>query len=307
MSRDVLLACLAVALLVNLAFLGQVAILHSRRGREARRRRTAHRRLSPRRVIARPSTAPGSDLEFFVPTGPEARWGRLGPSSAPPQAAVSAASAVTAAVAPPPPSAPDVETPPLVEDQPEGIAPQASPEAEAVTSPRRTARHTPRGRRFVLPPLDEDHARSARAIEAFLGGSPPTGTAAERPHRRRHRARRPSGAPVPRTTMLVWLQGFGDLDRLIGTTRSGPVFAAFLEALRRSARATDEVREVGVGRVRVVVEADDAGANAYVERARAGVQPWLALLAVPLRVESGAGESTEVIPFGGTRRAVGDH
>jgi hypothetical protein len=173
-------------------------------------------------------------------------------------------------------------------------------------SPKQKARRT-RGRRFVLPSLDEDQDRSAAAIEAFLGGEQPPGTTAERPQRRRHRARRPTGSPVPRTTMLVWLQGFGELDRVVGPSRASHVSNAFFDALRRLARTSDEVREVGTGRVRVVIDADDAGASAYVERARASVQPWLELLTVPLRVETGARESTEVFPFGTTRRVVGDH
>ena len=107
--------------------------------------------------------------------------------------------------------------------------------------------------------------------------------------------------------MLVWLQGFGELDRVVGTSRASHVSNAFLDALRRLARTTDEVREVGTGRVRVVIDADDAGASAYVERARTSVQPWLELLTVPLRVETGARESTEVFPFGTSRRVAGDH
>jgi hypothetical protein len=106
--------------------------------------------------------------------------------------------------------------------------------------------------------------------------------------------------------MLVWLQGFSDLDRAVGTARAGSVSNAFRDALRRSARATDEVREVAAGRVRIIVDADDAGATAYVERARASVQPWLELLAVPLLVETGARESTQLIPFAGNRRVAGE-
>jgi hypothetical protein len=217
--------------------------------------------------------------------------------------------APTAAVAPPAPVAPVGPPAPVAavhRAAPPGPAAgkpaERSPETSAPAKSRRT-----RGRRFVLPPLDEDQGRSAAAIEAFLGGEPPPGAAAGRPQRRRHRARRPTGSPMPRTTMLVWLQGFGELDRVVGTSRAGHVSNAFFDSLRRLARTTDEVREVGTGRVRIVIDADDAGANAYVERARASVQPWLELLTVPLRVETGARESTEVFPFAPSRRVVGDH
>jgi hypothetical protein len=174
---------------------------------------------------------------------------------------------------------------------------------------KQSTKRTPRGRRFVLPPLDEDQARSVRAIEAFLDGPPPPAdaTAPERPARRRHRVRRTAGTPVPRTTMVVWLQGYSELDRAVGSTRAATVANAFVDSLRRAARATDEVREMGSGRCRIVVDTDDAGATAFVERARRGVQPWLELLAVPLKVEAGARESSEIVPFSGSRRAAGDH
>ncbi|MDQ6793682.1 MAG: hypothetical protein M3067_02445 [Chloroflexota bacterium] len=162
-----------------------------------------------------------------------------------------------------------------------------------------------RGRRFKLPPLDEDHARSARAIEAFLGGpTEPATAAAERSSRRRHRARRPAGTPAPKTTLVVSLKGYPELERAMGPTRATTVAVAFSDALRRSARSTDELRELGGGRMRIIVEADDAGANAYLDRARASTQPWLELLPVPLRLDVGQRKS-EIIAFDNARRMAG--
>ena len=351
MSRDVLLACLALALLLNLALLGAVT-LRPRRGRvpldgrgdghaPASRAEFA-RRASASRTLARPSATARHGTRFFVPAGPAngsgrsatpespSRADRAGRGSAPvapgitvdarTMAAVLAsprpggfgAAASTSPVLPVPAVAPDPAVPPLAAVPP--VAPTSQPEPEPAApsepgpaSPSQPKSRKTRGRRFVLPPLDEDQGRSAAAIEAFLGGEPPPGTTAERHQRRRHRARRPTGSPMPRTTMLVWLQGFGELDRVVGTSRASHVSNAFLDSLRRLARTTDEVREVGTGRVRVVIDADDAGASAYVERARTSVQPWLELLTVPLRVETGARESTEVFPFGTSRRVAGDH
>jgi hypothetical protein len=328
MSRDVLLACLALALLLNLAFLG-VAMVRSRRRSPVpepdRRRNSARaaraepmRRSSASRTFAPPSTAPRPGSRYYEPPVPTNGQGRT--LAEPPRPVRSAAPGIPVdlrsiavmsaparveappdvAPAPPPPPAP-VEAP----QQPAAAPATGERDAESATPPSKSRKS--RGRRFVLPPLDEDQARSAAAIEAFLGGTPPPGTTAVAPQRRRHRARRAPGTPTPRTTMLVWLQGFGELDRTVGTTRSSHVANAFFDALRRLARNTDEIREVGTGRIRVVIDADDAGASAYVERARSAVQPWLELLTVPLRVETGARESTEVFPFPGSRRIAGDH
>jgi hypothetical protein len=329
MSRDVLLALLALALLVNLAFLSQVVTLRARRertgalNRDDESRREAARRAAISLTVA-PRLTPGATARtFFVPAGDGNGSGRTAAPDA--QPATTHAIAPTLAVdshdahdahemaalpATTSVGEPSTRTPhdaSAADDEPR--VPAAVPLVAAeVTSPSDAGPRKTRGRRFVLPPLDEDQDRSAAAIEAFLGGPPPpAGATAERPQRRRHRARRPAGTPMPRTTMLVWLQGFGDLDRAVGTSRANHVSNAFNDALRRSARATDEIREAGAGRVRLIIDADDAGATAYVERARASVQPWLELLSVPLRVESGARQSTEVIPFAGSRRAVGDH
>src|SRR5438034_4915843 len=338
MSRDVLLALLALALLLNLALLG-AATLRPRRGPAAGDDRgrarsggdigggtRAWRTETPRRAaasrtlpVASTTARPGARL--FVPAAPG-----NGSGYAPPPQPARAMAAVLASpraerrvgvapFAPPAPVPPVAPVPPrpvapvprVKPAEPAAVAQATPPEPGPQPEPARSKSHRTRGRRFVLPPLDEDQDRSAAAIEAFLGGEPPIGTTTERPQRRRHRARRPTGSPMPRTTMLVWLQGFGELDRVVGTARASHVSNAFFDALRRLARTTDEIREVGTGRVRVIIDADDAGASAYVERARSSVQPWLELLTVPLRVETGARESTEVFPFGTTRRIAGDH
>jgi hypothetical protein len=321
MSRDVLLALLVLALLLNLAFLSQVGAMRARRERSSARdrdeawRREAARRAEVSRTMS-PQLAPGGTARtFFVPARDGNGSSRVALSEGSPATnhdVAAAAMAETRAIAALPATTALAEpTPPIADDAPSAdephVAAQPSLDAAAVTTPSDGGARKTRGRRFVLPKLDEDQDRTSEAIEAFLDGPPPEpGTTTERPQRRRHRVRRPAGTPVPRTTLLVWLQGFADLDRAVGTSRANHVSNAFRDALRRSARATDEVREAGSGRVRLIIDADDAGANAYVERARASVQPWLELLSVPLRVESGAHQSTQVIPFAGTRRAVVD-
>jgi hypothetical protein len=367
MSRDLLLACLALALVLNLALLGQAASLYFRRGRAAAR--TRERAATPARAAvmielphARPieptpasngaehlpvaeqrlpvaeqhlpvaeqhlpvadqqlpvaQTIPGTEVVAVAPSPPTD--GRAGEPAATGTAAELTRAPASRAIDDglPRPRAVASQPRPKAIDANRGGNGHANENRDGNgnanadlrhgTAAKAASKRTPRGRRFVLPPLDEDQARSARAIEAFLDGPPPAAdTAPERPARRRHRVRRAAGTPVPRTTMIVWLQGYSDLDRAVGSTRAATVSSAFVDALRRAARATDEVREMGSGRCRIVVDTDDAGATAFVERARRGVQPWLELLAVPLKVESGKRESSEIVQFGGTRRAVGDH
>ena len=285
MSRDLLLALLTIALLLNLAFLVQVANLRWQRKGDARPSR--HVRAEAERTFFGP-TARGAEARVAAPTTAEPL---TSPSAAQPHERAGAVEAVAE---------------PALSSQPAADSEPSSAQDDGVEASPRPARRGGRARRFVLPPLDEDHARSARAIEAFLGGPPPTEVASERPHRRRHRARRTAGTPVPRTSMLVWLQGFGELDRMLGPARGASVSTAFLDALRRAARTGDEVREVARGRARVVVEADDAGASAFLDRARTDMQPWLDLLAVPVRLEAGQRESTGVISIDDARRVVGN-
>jgi hypothetical protein len=101
----------------------------------------------------------------------------------------------------------------------------------------------------------------------------------------------------------VSLKGYAELELALGAARATTVAVAFSDALRRSARSTDQLRELGGGRTRVIVEADDAGANAYLDRARASTQPWLDLLPVPLRLDVGQRKS-EIIAFDGARRTA---
>jgi hypothetical protein len=154
-------------------------------------------------------------------------------------------------------------------------------------SPPRTADGKPRrSRRFVLPPLEEDSDRSARAIEAFLGeasAAPPL-VHPERLHRRRHRARRTAGMKANRTSLIVDLVGYGELAVVAGETQAVRLAGALAEALWRSARVGDEVRELAPGRIQLVLDCDAAGADAFAERARASVAPWLSVMPVPVYV-----------------------
>jgi hypothetical protein len=144
-----------------------------------------------------------------------------------------------------------------------------------------------RSRRFVLPPLEEDGDRSARAIEAFLGEALPSPPLAhpERLQRRRHRARRAPGSKAIRTSLVVDLVGYQQLAVAAGERQASRLAGALTETLWRSARVGDEVRELAPGRILLVLDCDATGADAFAERARASVGPWLAASSVPLRIE----------------------
>jgi hypothetical protein len=144
-----------------------------------------------------------------------------------------------------------------------------------------------RSRRFVLPPLEEDSDRSARAIEAFLGedaGSPRT-PQPERLHRRRHRARRAPGSKASRMSLVIELVGYASLSQVSGEGAAARLASALAETLWRSARIGDEVRELAPGKIQIVLDCDAVGAEAFAERARALVAPWLSASALPLGLE----------------------
>jgi hypothetical protein len=142
-----------------------------------------------------------------------------------------------------------------------------------------------RSRRFVLPPLQEDDGRSARAIEAFLGEasiSPPVAHP-ERTHRRRHRARRAHGTKTARTSLVVDLVGYEQLAAAAGDAQAARLAGALAETLWRSARIGDEVRELAPGQIQLMLDCDAAGADAFAKRAAATVAPWLGAMPAPVQ------------------------
>ena len=146
--------------------------------------------------------------------------------------------------------------------------------AHPALEPAPTAR---RPRRFVLPDRDESQDRSQRAIEAFFGQGVPA-RATPRPARRRSRVRRPPGAPIPRTDLVLAL-GDGRYD--------ARVVQAVSDALRGTLRDSDRVVELPGGRLQVTLEADARGGDAFLRRARTVLQPWLGVVDpdLELRVE----------------------
>jgi hypothetical protein len=158
---------------------------------------------------------------------------------------------------------------------------RAEPELLSQPARRAVARRTPRSddgatagasgrrsRRFMMPDDGTSHARTERAIAAFLG-EPVAPDPEGRSTRRRHRARRPAGAPLPRIDLVLSLAGANPDPRLVH---------ALSAAIRGTVRSSDEVVEMPGGRLRVTLEADVGGGEAFVRRARAVVKPWLTAL-----------------------------
>jgi hypothetical protein len=181
-----------------------------------------------------------------------------------------ASSAVTA----PPPTAATVD------DLPE-TAVQVTP-ATPVASSNGPELATRRGRRFVMPRNDEDKGRTERAIEAFLGEPAPSGSGSTHRPRRRARRQRPAGEAAGPLVLVAALGGFDQLRQTVGREGAVRFAEAYSEALRATLRSGDHLTDLGQGRLRLVVHADDEGARALMDRARAVCEPWLRLAPVPL-------------------------
>ena len=159
--------------------------------------------------------------------------------------------------------------------------PSASPNG-ADPAARRADLATRRGRRFVMPRNDEDRGRTERAIEAFLGEPAPSGSSSTHRPRRRARRQRPPGEPAGPLVLVAALGGFDQLRQTLGREGAIRFAEAYGEALRATLRSGDHVTDLGQGRLRLVVHADEDGARALMDRARAVCEPWLRLAPVPL-------------------------
>jgi hypothetical protein len=297
MPRDVLLVLVLVAVLLNLALLVGVGIARRRWAASPAHppRPAVHRTLPARAPIrppasarprpaawsptgvrqpafgapqrARPITAPIAG-EPGAPEVPELPEAMLGPDRRPATAATPATTATRDDL----PDAPGQAGPDAPGASPTGPAPAAA-QAELATR---------RGRRFVMPRDDEDRGRTERAIEAFLGEPAPSGSSSSHRPRRRARRHRPPGEQAAPLVLVTALGGFDQLRQTLGREGAIRFAEAYGEALRATLRSGDHVTDLGQGRLRLVVHADDEGARALMDRARAVCEPWLRLAPVPL-------------------------
>jgi hypothetical protein len=171
----------------------------------------------------------------------------------------------TSVLSPVPAAAERTVDPPAPAAADNGVPPPVDPVALAspISSRAEPGDGTGRRRRFVLPRLDEDRARSDRAIAAVLGEIDTSGVT--RPAVRRQRSRRVTGEPVPHTEVLL-----ADMTRY-----AADFMYALARAMEQCTRDTDRVQVLPDGSVRLVLEADDVGAGAFVQRARELLGPWL--------------------------------
>ncbi|HVL53296.1 MAG TPA: hypothetical protein VM344_03465 [Vitreimonas sp.] len=286
MDRDVLLFLLLIGVLLNTTMLVAVAMLRAAGpARPAAYRHASasgSRALPPRYVpVERAAPSPAARGGWVpVPAAPGAvrlpgdpAPGAPPTTSQPPQSGAEEVAAAADAADEPAEATP---APPVAAEPAERPAEASTPPdpgpARALTQPRPGRRP----RRFTMPALDEDHDRATRSIAAFLG-EPVAQSVDARPHRRRHRARRPAGGSVRSDLVLV----------LAGGPPGGRVGHAMAAALRDTVRESDEIVELPGGRLRVSLDADPEGADAFMTRARVVVRPWLELLgpSLELRVE----------------------
>ena len=170
------------------------------------------------------------------------------------------------------------------------VADAAAPQTPAAPDPHAgepTTRRGSRTRRFAMPVIEEDR-RTEAAINAFLGEpSAPSGLPhARRTRRRSRRQRVPGETPQPPTVVVAAIAGWDDLRRLTGRDGAGRFGDALANAVRGTIRAGDELLEVGDGRLRIVVHADEDGARALIERATTMCDPWLRAAPVPLSLRA---------------------
>jgi hypothetical protein len=163
-----------------------------------------------------------------------------------------------------------------------GLTPPDETPPRTASDPLPAEPATRRGRRFVLPRNDEDKGRTERAIEAFLGEPAPSGsTSTHRPRRRARRRGAPGEAGGP-LVLVAALGGFEQLRQTVGREGAIRFAEAYGEALRATMRSGDHLTDLGQGRLRLVVHADEEGAQALMDRARGVCEPWLRLAPVPL-------------------------
>lgn len=329
MPRDVLLILVLVAVLLNLALLVAVGVLRVRPTESAaRRQRKAIDRTSSTRSPGRPPAYARARPAPWAPTGVRAvpEFGPfyrarpisppLRPADAPERDDAPAGPDIPDAMfGPDRPSTASATTPTVAATLDE--APEADGRVDSAETPASANGREPgttraelagrRGRRFVMPHNDEDRGRTERAIEAFLGEPAPSGSSSRHRPRRRARRQKPPGEQAGPLVLVAALGGFEQLRQTLGREGAVRFAEAYGEALRATLRSGDHVTDLGHGRLRLVVHADEEGARALMERARGVCEPWLRLAPVSLALRvrpmpearSGDGRSDGHTPSGG--------
>ena len=218
---------------------------------------------------------------------------------------------------------------------------RAAPGRPADSQPSADRSEPKRGRRrFILPPLDDDHEKVNRSIKTFLDGDtsadaetrdaapargepvdagPPDALAAGAGPKDVGPVREVPTVGVPTTVALVAVSGLptspvageAGTGRRVRAARAGsgdPAVAAALamveRTIRGAARASDVVAVTGPGRYRIVLAGTgELAARAYLRRIRATVEPLLQADDGSLRLAVGTATVLDESVAEGTRRA----
>ncbi len=159
------------------------------------------------------------------------------------------------------------------------------------TTPRPTNARGGRTRRFTLPSIEVDHARTERVVLSLLGDPAPGEAPATEmvgAWERLVGASADESMPAPASVVALTLDGLDALTESAGREGAERFVTAVLDAVRRSARASDRVASVGRGHFRVLlVDADDAIAARFVTRVRGMLDRRLAMSPTPLHLSAG--------------------
>jgi GGDEF domain-containing protein len=164
----------------------------------------------------------------------------------------------------------------------------SAPTRPSDTAPRRTGTAR-RGRRFTLPSIEVDHARTERVVLSLLSGDDEA--AGGEMVDVWDRLVGPAGSGETERAAVVVALTLDGLDRLTETSgreTADRLIGVALDAIRRSARGSDRVASVGRGHFRVLlVDADEAVATRFVARVREATDRRLAMATSPVGLAAG--------------------
>jgi hypothetical protein len=88
-------------------------------------------------------------------------------------------------------------------------------------------------------------------------------------------------------TVVAALTGWNKLRASAGRDAADRYADAFGDVVRGSIRSTDQLTDLGHGRIRLAIHADDDGVHSLANRVRSVCAPWLRVAPVPLDVHVG--------------------
>jgi hypothetical protein len=198
------------------------------------------------------------------------------------------------------------------DDEPANL-PSAPGSVTAASGTRQRARPVrgggaKRGRRFTLPPIDVDHARTERVMLSLLSSDDEAqGQMVDVWERLVGTDAGPGAAGVAAVVALT-LEGLDRLAEASGRDAAERAVGATLDAIRRCARASDRVASIGRGHFRVLlVDADAAVAARFVTRVRDAADRRLTVAGSTITLAAGWAEAANAGRLEGAVHAAEDH